>query len=314
MIQYNTPFIMQRADPYIVRDKDGTYYFTASVPAYDGIILRKSETLEGLANAPEKYIWHKHDCGPQSFNVWAPEMHYIFGKWYIYYAAGERDDVWKIRPYVLKCRGKRPYEDPWEELGAMQASEEDEFSFTQFSLDATVFEHQENYYMVWAEKVGSGKKISNLYIAEMAAPNRLLTKQELLSTPDYAWERHGFWVNEGPFILKHDGKIYMTYSASDTGPDYCMGMLSANEKDNLLDPASWKKNRKPVLASCPEKNIFGPGHNCFTRDEEGNIIMVYHARTESKISGDPLYNPNRHTMLMKIKWKADGSPAFSFDD
>ena len=37
---YNKPWILQRADPYVYRHTDGTYYFTASVPAYDGIVLR----------------------------------------------------------------------------------------------------------------------------------------------------------------------------------------------------------------------------------------------------------------------------------
>ena len=43
---YNKPWIMQRADPYVYRHTDGTYYFTASIPAYDGIVLRRARTLE----------------------------------------------------------------------------------------------------------------------------------------------------------------------------------------------------------------------------------------------------------------------------
>jgi len=53
---YNRPFIPQRADPYILH-RDGRYYFTASVPEYDRIVLRRSDTLEGLASAPESIIW-----------------------------------------------------------------------------------------------------------------------------------------------------------------------------------------------------------------------------------------------------------------
>ncbi len=314
MLTYNKPFIFQRADPYVVKADDGYYYFTASVPAYDGIILRRSRTLEGLTGAQEIYVWHRHASGPQSIHIWAPELHKLFGGWYIYYAAGDKDDIWNIRPYVLRCRGENPYEDTWEELGPMKACEEDEFSFTQFSLDATVFENNGKQYLVWAEKVGSGRQISNLYIAKMAAPDRLATRQVLLSTPDYEWERHGFWVNEGPSVLRHEGRIYLTYSASDTGPAYCVGMLSADEKSNLLDPGSWKKNREPVLASCPKYSIFGPGHDCFTEDERGNTILVYHARTKPEIEGDPLYNPNRHTMLMKVRWDEKGEPVFSLDE
>lgn len=66
------------------------------------------------------------------------------------------------------------------------------------------------------------------------------------------------------------------------------------------------------LRSDEKKKIYGPGHNCFTTDEEGNVIMVYHARTEKEITGNPLYNPNRHTMLMKIEWDIDGAPLLHF--
>ena len=124
----------------------------------------------------------------------------------------------------------------------------------------------------------------------------------------------GFWVNEGPAVIKRNGKIYVTYSASETGIAYCMGMLTADENADLLDPLSWKKERYPVLCSDEARGIYGPGHNSFTTDEEGGDIMVYHARTEKEIVGDPLYNPNRHAMLMKVKWDGEGRPVFSYDN
>ena len=310
--EYNKPWILQRADPYVYRHTNGKYYFTASVPEYDKIVLRCSGTLEGLKEAPELEIWHKHESGPQSKHIWAPEIHYLFGKWYIYYAGGEMEDIWKIRPYVLECQGDDPMRDPWIEKGKMTRAATDKFSFEAFSLDATVFENHGKWYYIWAEKTGVGKQISNLYIARMKNGYTLETDQVLLTTPDYDWERHGFWVNEGPSVIKRNGKIFMTYSASDTGINYCMGMLTADENSDLLDPLSWKKERYPVLASSEKHVVYGPGHNSFTVDEDGNDILVYHARTETEIVGDPLYNPNRHAMLMKFGWQ-DGRPVFSYD-
>ena len=309
---YNKPWILQRADPYVYRHTEGSYYFTASVPEYDKIVLRRSDTLAGIKDAKEIEIWHKHESGPQSIHIWAPEIHYLFGKWYIYYAGGDKDDIWAIRPYVLECQGEDPLNDPWVEKGKMHRAQDDEFSFEAFSLDATVFEVNGNWYYIWAEKVGVGKQISNLYIARMKNGYTLDTVQVLLTTPDYDWERHGFWVNEGPAVIKRNGRVFVTYSASDTGIHYCMGMLSADEDSDLLDPLSWKKERYPVLSSDEKAVVYGPGHNSFTVDDEGNDIMVYHARTETEIIGDPLYNPNRHAMLMKIKWH-NGRPVFNFD-
>ena len=120
---YNSPFITQRADPYVYMDHDGTYYFTASVPEYDRIILRSADTISGLQHAKEKEIWHMHESGIMSKHIWAPEIHRIEGSWYIYYAAGEKDNIWEIRPYVLKCVGDHPMEDEWIELGQMQGAD-----------------------------------------------------------------------------------------------------------------------------------------------------------------------------------------------
>lgn len=312
-ITYNQPWILQRADPYILRHTDGSYYFTASVPEYDKIILRRADTLAGIADAPEVEIWHKHESGIMSCHVWAPELHYMQGAWYIYYAAGDKDDVWNIRPYVLECREEDPLTGKWEEKGKMRCAPEDEFSFRAFSLDATVFENKGRYYYIWAEKVGVGKQISNLYIGELESPYQLKTVQVLLTTPDYDWERVGFWVNEGPAVIKRNGRIFVTFSASETGIAYCMGMLTADENADLLDPRSWSKDRYPVLKSDEERGIYGPGHNTFTVDEQGNDIVVYHARTEKEIVGDPLYNPNRHTMLMRLAWDAEGRPVFCYE-
>lgn len=312
VLKYNEPWILQRADPYLYRHEDGWYYFTASVPAYDSIVLRRSKTLLELADAEEKVIWEKHESGPMSEHIWAPEIHFLFGKWYLYFAGGEKEDVWNIRPYVLECQGTNPYEDEWKEMGKMKRAEEDPFSFEAFSLDATVFQNKGEYYYVWAEKVGVGKQISNLYIAKMENGYTLKTVQVLLTTPDYDWERIGFWVNEGPAVIRRGKKLYLTFSASETGIDYCVGMLSADEDADLLDPGSWVKERYPVLRTCEERKIYGPGHNSFTKDEKGNDIMVYHARTEAVIEGNPLYNPNRHAMLMKINWDENNRPVFSY--
>lgn len=312
-LKYNDVWIEKRADPYVYRHTDGSYYFTASLPEYEGIALRKADTLAELAEAGETVIWRKHETGPMSIHVWAPELHYLFGKWYVYFAAGDKDAIWNIRPYVLECEGDNPLSGAWTELGRMQRADEDEFSFEAFSLDATVFENKGRHYCVWAEKTGVGRQVSNLYIAEMESAVKLKTVQVMLTTPDYDWERFGFWVNEGPAVIKRNGKIFLTYSASDTGIHYCMGMLTADEDSDLLDPKSWCKERYPVLSTNEEKGIYGPGHNSFTVDEEGNDVVVYHARTEKEITGNPLYVANRHAMLMKLAWDREGRPVFHIE-
>ncbi|MGL5435545.1 MAG: family 43 glycosylhydrolase [Lachnospiraceae bacterium] len=304
---YNDPFIPNRADPYICHHQD-TYYFTASVPEYDRIILRQAASFDGLRDAAERTLWQKHDEGIMSIHIWAPELHYMNGKWYIYYAAGDKADVWKIRPYVLECAGD-PMTDEWRELGQVEGA--DEFTFQDFSLDMTVFEHRQQWYCIWAEKVSVGKKISNLYIARLETPWKLATQQILLTSPDYKWEREGFWVNEAPAVIGHQDRLYLTYSASSTGACYCMGMLSVDQDQDILDPSSWIKEKEPIFKTDVEKGLFGPGHNSFLQiPGHKAAIMVYHARPYDEINGDPLYDPNRHAYLGWVNWADDG-PVFS---
>lgn len=55
-LAYTAPLIIQRADPYIYKHTDGYYYFTASVPSYDRIEIRRARTLEGLAHAAPRTV------------------------------------------------------------------------------------------------------------------------------------------------------------------------------------------------------------------------------------------------------------------
>lgn len=309
--EFPSPFILQRADPFITRHKDGLFYFTASVPDYDRIVIRSASAIRGLKQACEHTVWERHANGSMSKHIWAPELHYLDGAWYIYFAAGRQEDIWNIRPYVLRCSGQDPLRDSWDEMGMLQSA--DEFSFNDFSLDMTVFEHSGKRYAVWAEKVNIGRKISNLYIAEMASPIRLKSEQVLLSTPAYDWERIGFWVNEGPAFICRGNSVHITYSASATGSCYCMGLLSAPADADLLDPAAWRKSRKPVLMSDAKCNMYGPGHNSFFSDETGTVLMAYHCRQYEKIEGDPLYDRNRHTYIMKVDWN-DDNPIFCYEN
>ena len=53
-------------------------------------------------------------------------------------------------------------------------------------------------------------------------------------------------------------------------------------------------------------------YNIKTKDENGNDVCVFHARTYLEIVGDPLYDPNRHAMLMNVTWDEKGYPVFDY--
>ena len=286
MQTYPNPFIPERADPYVTKGPDGYYYFSASYPAYlnvdagyDRIILRRSDTVIGLATAEEHTIWSAHNEGVMSKHIWAPEIHFIGGKWYIFFAAGEKEAIWNIRPFVLMCEGSDPINDKWVEMGKMKACEGDDRSFTEFSLDMTYFENNGKHYLVWAEKLGD----SSLFMAEItpAEPWKLISKPILLTKPEYEWELIRHKVNEGPAVLKTDDKIYVFFSASGTGAEYCVGKVYADRNADLMDINSWTKCTEPALQTSDLVGEAGPGHNSFVVDENGNQLLVYHARPTS---------------------------------
>lgn len=308
---YKNPIVIQRADPYIHKHSDGYYYFTASVPEFDKIEIRKSKTIQGLQDAETMIAWKKHDSGEMSELIWAPEIHYIRGKWYIYFAAAPNKEVTGITfnhcMYVIENDNENPFTNNWVEKGKIETG------WDSFALDATTFEHNNKLYYVWAQE---DQKLepnshSNIYIAEMENPWTLKSKPMLLSKPELDWEIKLYWVNEGPAILKKNGKLFLTYSASATDENYCMGMLIADEKSDLLLPSSWVKTKEPVFRTSYENHQYGPGHNSFTVSEDGKYdLLVYHARNYTELKGDPLSDPNRHTRIEIIKWNNEGTPNF----
>nr|WP_298558837.1 family 43 glycosylhydrolase [uncultured Streptomyces sp.] len=302
---YTNPIAEKRADPHIFKHTDGYYYFTATVPEYDRIVLRRATTIQGLKTAPETTIWTKHASGVMGAHIWAPEIHFIDGKWYVYFAAGATDDVWAIRMYVLEGTGANPLTATWTEKGQIKTQWES------FSLDATTFTVNGVRYLAWAQRDPSVNNNTDVYLAKMANPWTITGTPVLLSRPTYSWETVGYKVNEGPAVIQHGGKVFLTYSASATDANYCLGMLTASASANLLSQASWSKSATPVFTSSAATGQYGPGHNSFTVSEDGKSdILVYHDRSYKDISGDPLNDPNRRTRVQKVYWNADGTPNF----
>lgn len=305
--RYNNPIVVERADPWVYKHTDGYYYFTGSVPGYQEIEVRRSKTLNGLEDGERQSVWRAHDSGPMSALIWAPEIHFIQGKWYIYFAAAAtaetKNNMFQHRMFAIECQGN-PLKGPWIEKGQIKTHQES------FSLDATVFEHRETLYYVWAQKEPAIPGNSNLYLSEMSNPWTLRGTPTLLSIPEFDWEKVGFQVNEGAAVLKRQGKIFITYSGSATDENYKMGLLWAEEEANLLDGYAWHKSPEPVFETSERNAQFGPGHNSFTLSEDDQEdVLIYHARPEKNKEGDPLDNPNRHARAQIFDWR-DGMPFF----
>ena len=167
-------------------------------------------------------------------------------------------------------------------------------------------------YLIWAQAEPGIETNSNLYLARMGGSPWMITGAVTrLTVPTYDWETRGFKVAEGPSVIQRNGRVFLTYSASATDANYCLGMLTAPASADLLDAAAWTKSPTPVFTSNDASGQYGPGHNSFTVSEDGRRdILVYHDRGYRDISGDPLNDPNRRTRIQQLDWNTDGTPNF----
>ena len=303
----SNPLVRNRADAQVFRHDDGYYYMTGSVPEYDRLVLRRSRTLAGLTTAPEAILWKHLATGPLSGFVWAPELHKIDGRWIMYFAAGPSgggEDVFRIRTWAVVCDGPDPMTGKWTLLGQLQTP------WDSFNLDSTSFVHRGTRYLCWAQREPGIETNSNLYLAPLATPLTFAAAPVRLSVPTLPWEILGYKVNEAPSFLAHGKRVFLSYSASATDSRYCLGLLTADANADLMDAKSWTKSPEPVFTTSAVTGVYGPGHNSFTVDEQGRAMLVYHGRDYDKITGDPLFDPNRHTRVQRLYFDADGRPDF----
>jgi GH43 family beta-xylosidase len=273
------------SDPWLV------YHLTTSQG--DAIRMWKSSTLAGLSSAEPIVIWQDTDPS-RNQQVWAAEFHQIGERWYMYYTASDGIDK-HHRLYVLESEADDPT-GPYHFKGMM---------FDEWAIDPGLLALPDGrLYFLW-----TGFHDGNaLFIAPLANPYTLAAPGVLISKADYEWERMAsFPVNEAPEILQRNGKIFLIYSACDTGlPDYALAMLTADADADPMNPGTWVKHPVPVFTRNDAANVYGPGHNGFFKSPDGTQDwIVYHAKTVT----DYTY-AGRTTRAQPFTWNPDGTPNF----
>ncbi|WP_161606189.1 family 43 glycosylhydrolase [Microlunatus speluncae] len=286
------------ADPWLFVHQ-GSYYLTYTT--VDRIVLVRAQSVAELATAPSTTIWQ--DSGAdRCCHIWAPEIHFINGKFYVYYTAQENSsDFSKHRMFVLESTGSDPM-GPYA-YKAKLATQND------FSIDGTVLTMPDgSLYQVWSGHLNGGPQ--NLYIAPMGNPWTLSGPPSLLSQATYPWETHGA-INEGPTALRRGNKTYVVFSGSGCSTaDYALGTLEYLGGD-VVDQASWKKSTTAVFQRNDANWVFGPGHNSFFTSPDGSEVWsAYHAVTSS--SGAPYGScgGDRTLRINKVTFAPDGTPDF----
>jgi GH43 family beta-xylosidase len=308
---FKNPLLPSGPDPWVI-SRDGFYYYMNTMG--DNLTIWKTRDITDLAHAEKKVVWTPPPTGPYSKEVWAPELHFLLGKWYIYFAAdaGSNDDH---RIWVLENGSADPLQGTWTMKGKLADASD------KWAIDPSVFESGGRMYAVWSGWEGDENGVQGIYIARLRNPWTIEGERVRISYPQYPWEKVGdldpqnrmvatphLDVNEGPEILQHGDKIFLIFSGSACWTNYYeLGMLTASQSSDLLDPHSWKKSPRPVFWQSPEAQAFGTGHNTFFKSPDGKQDWIlYHA--------NPGVNEGcggrRSPRAQPFTWNADGTPDF----
>jgi GH43 family beta-xylosidase len=289
----SNPIAAEGADPWVIQ-WEGEYLYVRS----DGgrIFVHRSPTLQGIANAPGAMVYNPPPGTTYSQNLWAPELHRLDGKWYIYFAADNGPNE-NHRMYVVEGTTQNP-QSAYAFKGKIAATTD------RWAIDGTVAEIGGQRYFIWSGWEGFTDGRQDLYIATMSSPWTISGNRVRIATPQFAWEQHGLPINEGPQILTRNGKLHVIYSASGYWTnEYALGQLTF-QGGNPLSAAAWSKKNTPVFAQ--GNNVVGVGHASFVKSPDGlQDWIVYHAHnTPGTFTGI------RDVRTQPFTWNPDDTPNF----
>jgi len=268
------------ADPWVVKQDDR--YVWCQSEGDRGISLWISDRLNSLGT--RHVVWRAPETGPFSKEIWAPEAHFLDGRWHLYFAGSDGDNANHLA-YVARSEGRDPL-GPYEVHGPFATGDgPDGRSPNVWAIDMTVLEHGGERYALWSGWDAPGTDRQFLYIAPMKSPIELSGPRVLLcGNDDHLWERteeraDSRGLAEGPQVLQHGGRTFVVYSCGASWlPTYKLGMLKLTG-DDPLDPDSWTKFPEPVFRGT--EKTYGVGHGCFVRSpDDGEWWHVYHAKRD----------------------------------
>ena len=284
------PYVVQWNDKYLLIRSEG-----------NTVRINQAEQLQDIHQSnpasSEVIAWTAPGGTNYSQQIWAPELHRLDGKWYIYVAASDGNNA-THRMHVLERDSADPF-GPYVYKGEISAAT------NRWAIDGTVLSWQGVNYFVWSGWPGFVDGQQNLYIAQMSNPWTLATDRVLISSPQFSWEMFGLDINEGPQVLIDDGNLHIIYSGSAFWtPEYALGRLTYDGSGSLLDPANWVKEPNPVFSKTTE--VVGVGHASFTKSPDGTEDwIVFHAHNNPNV-----FNDDRVVHIQPFDFASDGTPDF----
>ena len=254
------------ADPYILVE-DGVYY-AYGTHSNDGIECYTSRDLhtwklEGLA-------LHKSNTSEDHW-FWAPEVYHIGDRYIMYYSAGE---------HLYAATATSP-KGPFRQAGSCQMAP---LLGGEKCIDSHVFFDRDGTAWLFFVRFNDGNAVWQCQLG----PDYITPLEGTLSqcfAATQPWELIQAKVNEGPNVIRHKGRYYLTYSGNDyQSQEYAVGYATAR---HIKGP--WQKySLNPILLR--REGLVGTGHHSIFRDLQGRLRIVFHAhRSASQIHPRMMY-------------------------
>lgn len=276
--------LYQGQDPFVTY-KDGFYYFVSSsnLDSNNKVYVSKSRTL---TDQGEKVL--VFDSQGTQTRIFAPELFFLNGKWYIYYCADLQAYGYKHMATVLESETG----DPQGNYTDKGSPFKDGDGVGKESNDFTVFENGGKLYAVWGT-LGSGEPVGPA-IAPMDNPYTITSNRSFLTGGG----------GEGPRVLQKDGSVFVTVSEGDYASNGYRLSYFMNTDGDFLNGRSWTF-KKDVFVSTPD--VSGPARAGFVKSPDGKEDwMIYHSR----VYKDTGRNWWRQVNIKKFGWNSDGTPDF----
>lgn len=293
------------ADPWVVRH-EGSYY-SCAVGSGNRLEVWKSSSL--TRRGERRVVWAPPLAGWNRAQVWAPELHRLGDRWYVYYAASDGYNA-NHRMGVLESAGDDPL-GPYFDRGMLYTGDHLRSGRrSRWAIDGTILPLHGRVYFIWSGWEDH-RDVQHLYIAAMSDPCTIASDRvQICPNNCHAWERvgerHGErGLHEAPQVLVRNGRVMLVYSCSGSWqPTYKLGMLYMDETADPMAPGSWSKRADPVFRATGD--VFGVGHCCFTQSPDGSEDWIlYHSKTRRWDGWS-----DRVVRAQPFGWHADGFPRF----
>ena len=244
--------------------------------------------------------------------LWAPEFHVIGDRLYIFFACTPGEFFCEESHVMyLKKNGNPLNKKDWTKPKRVVRKDGSDIceAGKEITLDMTCFEWEGVYYAVWSERKFLPKDLGAwLYIAELnpLKPWMLNSDPVVLSKPEPGWANNHTFVDEGPFALPAENKLFLTFSAAAVDTSYVVGLLQIEKGKDLLVKSNWRKTEYPILTSRSVPGEYGTGHNAYMTDTDGTIWNTYHAR--------PGTEAPRSSGIRRVHFDMDGEPVLDMTE